>query len=402
MATIRKRISKRTGKTSYQVQIRKKGEKSKNESFTRLADAEAWARRIESEMERGIWKDTTAAEDVSVASVLRMYRDGRALELRDCDESTAETIKKVLEERKEENKQRALRGEKPIEADEKIAIPSPTDPNKRIIVTTPTRDRIDVLIRRNPTWKKIGILNFAHTDVTAFIERRQAEGVTNGTIGRELDLISTAINRARAGGLPIQLNPIETIDRPEIDDARDRRLQEGEMPALMNQLRLRKRNPNGTLGKNGVDNPYIKWIVRWCVETATRQGETLKLEWRHLKEKKRYIHLPASICKNKTARNVPLSTRALRILRVMKTLRPQNEPRIFPTTRYAVKKSWERACERAGIDDLRFHDLRHEATSRLAGRFNILELASITGHKDLQSLKRYYHPKAEDLAKKLA
>lgn len=352
-------------------------------------------------MERGVWKDTLAAEGVSVAGVLRMYRDGRALELRDCDKYTAETIKIVLQGRKEENERRTLRGEKPLDPDEKISIPSPTDPNKTIIVTTPTRDRLDVLIRRNTTWKKIGILNFAHADITEFVARRQAEGVTNGTIGRELDLLSTSINRARASGIPILQNPIETIDRPDIDDARDRRLQDGELRAMLDQLQLRKRNPDGTLGKNGVDNPYMRWIVRWSIETATRQGETLKLEWQHLKDKKRYIHLPASICKNKTARNVPLSTRALRILRVLKTLRPDNEPRIFPTTRHAVKKSWGRACDRAGIDDLHFHDLRHEATSRLAGRFNVLELASITGHKDLQSLKRYYHPKAEDLAKKL-
>jgi integrase len=398
MATIKERCGK------YTVQVRKKGHKSLNKTFSTFNDADSWGKKVESEMERGVWKDTVAAENKTVADVLRMYRDGRALLLRDCDKSTAETIKEVLAKRKKENEQRALRSEKPIDPDEKITIPSPTDtdPDRKIVITTPTRDRIDVLIRRNPTWKKIGILNFAHTNITEYVAKRQAEGVTNGTIGRELDLISTAINRARAGGLPIQQNPIETIDRPEIDDDRDRRLQEGEMPALMNQLRLRKRNPNGTLGKNGVDNPYIRWIVRWCVETATRQGETLKLEWKHLHERRRFITLPANICKNGTARDVPLSTRALRILRVMKTLRPENEPRIFPTTRHAVKKSWERACERAGIDDLHFHDLRHEATSRLAERVNVLELASITGHKDLQSLKRYYHPKAENLAKKLA
>jgi integrase len=57
---------------------------------------------------------------------------------------------------------------------------------------------------------------------------------------------------------------------------------------------------------------------------------------------------------------------------------------------------------RAGIEDLHFHDLRHEATSRLAEKLpNVIELAAVTGHKDLRMLKRYYHPRAEDLARKL-
>jgi hypothetical protein len=58
-----------------------------------------------------------------------------------------------------------------------------------------------------------------------------------------------------------------------------------------------------------------------------------------------------------------------------------------------------RAIRRAGIEDLRFHDLRHEATTRLFEKgLNIMEVASITGHKDLRMLRRYTHLKAEDLA----
>jgi integrase len=61
-----------------------------------------------------------------------------------------------------------------------------------------------------------------------------------------------------------------------------------------------------------------------------------------------------------------------------------------------------RAIRRAAIEDLRFHDLRHEATTRLFEKgLNIMEVASITGHKDLRMLRRYTHLKAEDLARKL-
>jgi len=67
-------------------------------------------------------------------------------------------------------------------------------------------------------------------------------------------------------------------------------------------------------------------------------------------------------------------------------------------------KAFERACHRAQINDLTFHDLRHEALSRLAerGDFSVLELAAVSGHKSLQVLKRYTHLQAEKLARKLA
>jgi len=64
--------------------------------------------------------------------------------------------------------------------------------------------------------------------------------------------------------------------------------------------------------------------------------------------------------------------------------------------------AFRRATRRAGIEELRFHDLRHEATTRLFEKgLNIMEVASITGHKDLRMLRRYTHLKAEDLARNL-
>jgi len=75
---------------------------------------------------------------------------------------------------------------------------------------------------------------------------------------------------------------------------------------------------------------------------------------------------------------------------------------VFPLTAVAMRGLWCRACRRAGIDNLRFHDLRHEATSRFFEKgLNVMEVAAITGHKDLRMLQRYTHLRAEDLAKKL-
>ena len=75
---------------------------------------------------------------------------------------------------------------------------------------------------------------------------------------------------------------------------------------------------------------------------------------------------------------------------------------VFPLTPGAMRLAWDRACGRAGLINLRFHDLRHEATSRLFEKgLNVLEVATITGHKNLKHLQRYTHLRAEDLAKKL-
>ena len=65
-------------------------------------------------------------------------------------------------------------------------------------------------------------------------------------------------------------------------------------------------------------------------------------------------------------------------------------------------REFKRARDRAGITDLRFHDLRHTATTRLFERgLGIMEVASITGHEDLKMLKRYTHLRAEDLVERL-
>ncbi len=98
---------------------------------------------------------------------------------------------------------------------------------------------------------------------------------------------------------------------------------------------------------------------------------------------------------------MPLSSRAIQILESLP--RAIRDDRVFPVSQGLVVQAWGHAVKRAGIEDLHFHDLRHEALSRLAekGCFSVLELATISGHKTLQMLKRYTHLRAEDLARKL-
>ena len=99
-------------------------------------------------------------------------------------------------------------------------------------------------------------------------------------------------------------------------------------------------------------------------------------------------------------RTVGLSPRAIEILR---TLEPGDDPRIFRMQPSSITQAWNRIKKRAGLQsNLRLHDMRHEAISRLFEMgLGIAEVGSISGHKDWRSLKSYTHPRPEDVAKTL-
>jgi hypothetical protein len=135
-------------------------------------------------------------------------------------------------------------------------------------------------------------------------------------------------------------------------------------------------------------------LVSLAQETALRRGELLKLQWEHVHLKERYLELPGWLTKNRKERMVPLTLRALRILKTQ----PNNSDQVFPYSPNAVKLAFIRARNRAGSRDLRFHDLRHEATSRLFEKTSLRdsEIGSVTGHTDPRMLQRYYNKRAGD------
>ena len=140
-------------------------------------------------------------------------------------------------------------------------------------------------------------------------------------------------------------------------------------------------------------------MILFAIETGMRRSEILFLICENVHLDQRYVHLPDT--KNVDSRYVPLSPVALELLRDL--LRNKNPDQlVFPIHYEALKIAWRRACSRGGVKDLRFHDLRHEATSRFFEKgLNVMEVAAITGHKDLRMLQRYTHLRAEDLALKL-
>lgn len=145
-------------------------------------------------------------------------------------------------------------------------------------------------------------------------------------------------------------------------------------------------------------NNWLAPAVRLAVATAMRQGELLNLAWKDVDLENRVALLRET--KNGEARAVPLSSDAVAVLKAL----PVNiKGLVLPQARRTLYGAFTRAAGRAGIEDLTFHDLRHEALSRLAerGDFSVLELAAVSGHKTLQMLKRYTHLQAARLPEKM-
>ncbi|MES2337098.1 MAG: site-specific integrase [Pseudomonadota bacterium] len=144
-------------------------------------------------------------------------------------------------------------------------------------------------------------------------------------------------------------------------------------------------------------NALVRPAILIAIETAMRRGELLALTWSAIDLDKRTAHIPDT--KNGDARTIPLTDAALNIFKAL----PQRDPRVFPMTPMALKLAWNRVRVRAGVPDLRFHDLRHEAISRFAEMgLTTVELAVISGHRDLRMLNRYTHLEPSHLARKLA
>ena len=209
--------------------------------------------------------------------------------------------------------------------------------------------------------------------------------VSASTCRLDLCLISHALDTARKEwGYHLQGNPVSDIRKPSLPKGRDRRLEGDEEQRLLESCRRST-------------NHWLLPLVCFALETAMRRGELLTLEWKHVHTAQAWVHL--SDTKNGSPRDVPLSPKAQAIL----TDLPHDlSGRVFPVHFEALKGLWRRATKRAGIEDLHFHDLRHEATSRFFEKgLNVMEVAAITGHKDLRMLQRYTHLRAEDLAVKL-
>jgi integrase len=230
-------------------------------------------------------------------------------------------------------------------------------------------------------------LRSAH--IASYRDARLNSGLAGATVVKELNSLSHLLEVAAMDwGIGIPANPVKQVRRPPVARGRERRLLPGEETKLFAACAASRASMLGP-------------VVRFALETGMRMGEILSLEWRYVDLQNRVATLPDT--KTGDARQVPLSSAAITAINSLP--RHISDGRVFWTwgRSDSLENAWRRAVQSAGIVDLRFHDLRHEAISRLFELgLNPMEVASISGHKTLQMLKRYTHLKATELVKKLA
>jgi integrase len=221
------------------------------------------------------------------------------------------------------------------------------------------------------------------SDLAEYRDARSKEKVSSATIRLELAIIShlytIAAKEWHMAGL---VNPCTNIRLPKGSQERDRRPTTNELKKIYEAA--------------GAINRELPIIIELAADTAMRRTELVMLTREQLRGRVAYFE----DSKNGSRRAVPLSTRALELL---KSLPARIDGRVFSISPQSVSNYFPRACEAAGVVNLHYHDLRHEATSRLFERgLDIMEVAAITGHKTLAMLKRYTHLSPENLADKLA
>ena len=331
-------IRRRNGR--YHVQIRGKGFPSITGTFSRLTVARRWIASIEADIEKKTYIDYSEAEITTLNDLLDRYE--------------AEIL--------------------------------PSKKGKKV-----EHYRIGTLRQH------LGHYYLSDLSLTVIRGYRDTrlKTLSPASLKRELVILSRILNLASLDwGIALPHgNPVSQLSLPKTDDSRTRRLEPGEEKRLLQGLE---------------QGSELDHIIQLALETGMRRGEILSLR----KEDIDLVHstLLIRLTKNGEPRTIPLSSVARNVLRaqlsasqwVSEGVIRLHKPSLFTYTPRGLSGAFLRLSRRLGIDDLRFHDLRHEATSRFFEKgLNPVEVATITGHKDTRMLMRYTHLRAEDLATKL-
>lgn len=243
------------------------------------------------------------------------------------------------------------------------------------------------LLQRDPV-AKVSMASLRPADIADWRDRR-AKAVAPASVNRELNIISAVCNIARREWGWLAKNPCSDVRRLRNPRPRDRRISDDEIDRITLALGY---EPDGIMASMQQQTAVLFLLA---LETAMRLSELLSLHWSDAMTGDRYVILRDT--KNTDSRQVPLSSEAVRLLGQL----DRDRPTCFSVGRDSASTLFARAVKRCGIQDLRLHDSRHEAVTRLAKRLSVLELARMVGHRDPRSLMIYYNESAADIARRL-
>jgi integrase len=220
---------------------------------------------------------------------------------------------------------------------------------------------------------------------------RRLRSVSGSTVQREMNILSHACNVARKEWGWLAISPMTDVSRPRHNPARSRLPTQDEIERMMFALGYeRDELPVRKMARVG-------WAFLFALETAMRAGEIVAMTWDDVSENT--VHIPKT--KNAHPRDVPLSPEANRLLDQLKPLADEQDA-VLGVASGSLDVLWRKARKAALVDGLHFHDSRRAALTKMAKVFSVMELARISGHRDLRILQNvYYAPDMDELAKKL-
>ena len=349
MASITKRVNA-DGTTSYKAQVRIKRAGvivyQETKTFERRVAAESWAKRLELELEKPE-QLARRAQAMTVGAVIKRYR-----------------------------------------AEAGAAKPLGKDKNR--------------LLTLMEGWEigAVNVRDLTSQVVIQHIQRRAADGAGPATVAQDVSYLRSALKYAEAawhigpGDAPVRqaLEAVKSHGLVGKSISRDRRLHPGEEQALIGWFRTRPRQL--------IPMPDI---IEFALATSMRLGEICRIRWQDLDEANRTLLIRDRKDPRKKLGNnqrVPLLGNAWDI--VLRQPKLDNVAEIFPFKEETISAAMTRVVKALAIDDLHFHDLRHEGICRLFERgYSIQEVALVSGHKSWEMLKRYTHLRAESLHREL-
>lgn len=328
MASIRKR-KRQDGSTAYRVDVRLKGFPPQRATFNRLTDARKWAQHTESAIREGRYFKTAEAQRHTLAELIDRY------------------IRDVL----------------------------------------PTKSKNINQLPQLKWWKdRIGAFTLADITPALISECRDTllieRELAPATVVRYMAALSHAFTIAINDWGWLDDSPMRKVRKPALPRGRVRFLSDEERRRLLDACRES-------------DNEYLYIVVVLALSTGMRKSEIMSLRWPDVDLGKQRITLHDT--KNKERRVVPIAGHSLTLLRDHARVRQINSELLFPgrvrTSRpIDLRTPWETALRSAGIENFRFHDLRHSAASYLAmNGASLAEIAEVLGHRTLQMVQRYAH-----------
>lgn len=225
-------------------------------------------------------------------------------------------------------------------------------------------------------------------DIRVWRATRTTE-VCGASVLRDKGILSAVFTHAiEEWGLEMA-NPFASVKKwPSNSPHRERRVSPAERAAIMAAFEWDEVSPPETLRQ------WVAWSWALALESMLRRGEIVNLRWGNVFE--RHVVLDDSKNGTKNAK-VPISSRTRALLAML--TREADNVRIVRLSADSITTCFTRACAKAGIKGMHFHDSRHESITTLAPRFrDALHLSAVSRHKDLKSLKRYYNPTTDELA----